>query len=93
MKKILLGSKAQATNQFEYEEQLNLRFNGVKMYVSSTSIIPQSCTTLSSLLVGYTFGFPDTIMGITLLAAGTSVPDLISSVLVARHGEFSSITF
>ena len=36
---------------------------------------------------GYTFDIPDTVMGITLLAGGTSVPDLLSSVIVARHGK------
>jgi len=37
-------------------------------------------------LTGYTLGIPDTVMGITFLAAGTSVPDTIASVLVARNG-------
>ncbi|XP_072050590.1 sodium/potassium/calcium exchanger 5-like [Amphiura filiformis] len=37
-------------------------------------------------VMGYTFDIPDTVMGITLLAGGTSVPDLLSSVIVARHG-------
>jgi len=37
--------------------------------------------------VGKTFGIPDFIMGLTFLAAGTSVPDLLSSVIVARMGE------
>ncbi|GAB6026031.1 hypothetical protein CHUAL_012241 [Chamberlinius hualienensis] len=37
-------------------------------------------------LVGYTFGIPDTIMGITFLAAGTSIPDAYSSLLVAKQG-------
>mmetsp|Transcript_4364 Transcript_4364/g.5038 ORF Transcript_4364/g.5038 Transcript_4364/m.5038 type:complete len:756 (-) Transcript_4364:206-2473(-) len=35
---------------------------------------------------GGTVGIPDFIMGITLVAAGTSVPDLLSSVIVARRG-------
>ncbi|CAG5083819.1 Oidioi.mRNA.OKI2018_I69.PAR.g10471.t2.cds [Oikopleura dioica] len=37
-------------------------------------------------ITGFTFGIPDTVMGITFLAAGTSVPDTIASVLVARNG-------
>lgn len=37
-------------------------------------------------ITGYTFGIPDTVMGITFLAAGTSVPDTIASILVARNG-------
>ncbi len=38
-------------------------------------------------IVGNTLGIPVVIMGLTLLAAGTSVPDLISSAIVARMGE------
>ena len=37
--------------------------------------------------IGATVGIPSYIMGLTFLAAGTSVPDLISSVIVARMGE------
>ena len=36
---------------------------------------------------GKTFDIPDAIMGLTFLAAGTSVPDLITSVLVAKQGK------
>ena len=31
--------------------------------------------------------FSDAVMGLTFLAAGTSVPDLITSVLVAKEGK------
>lgn len=37
-------------------------------------------------ITGETIGISDAVMGLTLLAAGTSVPDLISSVLVAKEG-------
>ncbi|XP_035389029.1 sodium/potassium/calcium exchanger 4a isoform X2 [Electrophorus electricus] len=37
-------------------------------------------------IIGYTLGIPDIIMGITFLAAGTSVPDCIASLIVARQG-------
>lgn len=36
--------------------------------------------------VGYTLGISTEVMGLTFLAAGTSIPDLITSVLVARKG-------
>ena len=36
--------------------------------------------------IGNTIGIPSVIMGLTVLAAGTSVPDLLSSVIVARRG-------
>lgn len=38
-------------------------------------------------IIGYTLEIPDVIMGLTFLAAGSSVPDGISSLLVARQGE------
>ncbi|XP_078683758.1 sodium/potassium/calcium exchanger 5-like isoform X1 [Branchiostoma floridae x Branchiostoma belcheri] len=37
-------------------------------------------------IIGYTFGIPDTVMGLTFLAIGTSLPDTVVSVLVARKG-------
>lgn len=38
-------------------------------------------------IVGNTIGIPSELMGLTILAAGTSVPDLLSSVIVARRGQ------
>ncbi|XP_028293394.1 sodium/potassium/calcium exchanger 5 isoform X1 [Gouania willdenowi] len=38
-------------------------------------------------VVGETLAIPDTVMGLTLLAAGTSIPDTVASVLVAREGK------
>lgn len=38
-------------------------------------------------LVGEALGISDAVMGLTFLAAGTSVPDLITSVLVAKEGK------
>lgn len=40
-------------------------------------------------IIGYTLGIPDVIMGITFLAAGTSVPDCMASLIVARQGRLS----
>ncbi|CAN7944523.1 unnamed protein product, partial [Ixodes pacificus] len=37
-------------------------------------------------IIGYTIGIPDSVAGITVLAAGTSVPEVFSSVIVARNG-------
>lgn len=39
-----------------------------------------------ALKVGETIGISEEIMGLTILAAGTSIPDLITSVIVARKG-------
>lgn len=38
-------------------------------------------------IIGATIGIPTVVMGLTVLAAGTSVPDLLSSVVVARAGK------
>lgn len=38
-------------------------------------------------VIGKTLGIPDVVMGLTILAAGTSVPDMLSSVIVARRGQ------
>jgi len=37
-------------------------------------------------LIGDRFGVPPVVMGLTFLAAGTSIPDLLTSVIVARQG-------
>uniref|UniRef100_A0A4W4FCP9 Sodium/calcium exchanger membrane region domain-containing protein n=1 Tax=Electrophorus electricus TaxID=8005 RepID=A0A4W4FCP9_ELEEL len=37
-------------------------------------------------IISFTLDIPDVIMGITFLAAGTSVPDCMASLLVARQG-------
>merc|ERR1712125_266853 len=37
--------------------------------------------------IGAVFSFPEIIMGFTVLAAGTSIPDLVSSMAVAKAGE------
>lgn len=37
-------------------------------------------------VIGDTFGIPETISGITLLAVGTSMPEAITSVIVAKNG-------
>lgn len=37
-------------------------------------------------MLGEYFGIPIVIMGLTVLAAGTSIPDLLSSVIVAKRG-------
>lgn len=42
--------------------------------------------TFSNLHTGGTFGIPDSVSGLTFLAAGTSFPEVLSSVIVARQG-------
>ncbi|GFQ81580.1 hypothetical protein TNCT_162871 [Trichonephila clavata] len=37
-------------------------------------------------VVGYTFSVPDSVSGLTILAAGTSIPEIISSIIVAKDG-------
>jgi Ca2+/Na+ antiporter len=40
-------------------------------------------------LIGYTFKIPDSVMGLTFLAIGTSVPEVFSSLIVSRQGKGS----
>lgn len=40
-------------------------------------------------LIGYTFGIPDSVMGLSFLAIGTSVPEVFSSLIVSRQGKGS----
>ena len=37
--------------------------------------------------IGATLGIPSVVMGLTILAAGTSIPDLLSSIVVAKAGK------
>jgi len=37
-------------------------------------------------MIGDTLGIPQVVMGLTFLAAGTSVPDMLSNVIVAKQG-------
>ena len=37
-------------------------------------------------VIGTGIGVPPEVMGLTILAAGTSVPDLLSSVIVSKQG-------
>ena len=40
----------------------------------------------SALVIAHTLGVSDVIIGLTVLAVGTSVPDFLSSVIVAKQG-------
>jgi len=37
-------------------------------------------------IIGTTFGIPDTVMGLTFIAAGVSVPDALSGIAVVKEG-------
>lgn len=37
-------------------------------------------------IIGFTLGIPDTVMGLTFVAAGVSVPDALSSIAVIKDG-------
>ena len=44
------------------------------------------CMVWWATVIGNMAGIPDNIMGLTVLAAGTSVPDLLTSIIVAKAG-------
>ena len=43
-------------------------------------------TIVNMLSTGSTLGIPDTVMGLTFMAAGVSVPDALSSLAVVKEG-------
>ncbi|XP_076178342.1 sodium/potassium/calcium exchanger 4 isoform X2 [Ptiloglossa arizonensis] len=55
------------------------------VWIASTSYIVGWVITV----IGDTFRIPDSIMGLTFLAAGMSVPEAVSSVIVANQGHGS----
>ena len=38
-------------------------------------------------IIGFTIGVPDTVMGLSFLAVGTSIPEVFSSLIVCKHGK------
>lgn len=59
-----------------------LAFVGAIVWIGVYSFLMVEWATL----IGAAAGIPDTVMGLTFLAAGTSIPDLLTSVIVARQG-------
>ncbi|ODM89159.1 Sodium/potassium/calcium exchanger 4, partial [Orchesella cincta] len=48
---------------------------------------PGHCIIFSFLhFLGHTLSIPDSVMGLTFIAAGTSIPEAVSSIIVARQG-------
>lgn len=41
---------------------------------------------------GNTLGIPDTVMGLTFVAAGVSVPDALSSLSVVKEGKIENVS-
>lgn len=65
-----------------WENWFMLSFVSSTLWIASFSYIMVWMVTV----IGFTLGIPDVIMGITFLAAGTSVPDCMASLIVARQG-------
>lgn len=65
-----------------YRTVLALNVNSVLSYY-----IPYSAFQVT--IISFTLDIPDVIMGITFLAAGTSVPDCMASLIVARQGTYT----
>ncbi|XP_040566721.1 sodium/potassium/calcium exchanger Nckx30C isoform X5 [Lepeophtheirus salmonis] len=59
-----------------------ITFLGSILWIAAFSYLMVWWATIS----GKTFDIPPEVMGLTFLAAGTSIPDLITSVIVARKG-------
>lgn len=60
--------------------------NLIFIRVFSRSNMWKKCILYES--IGHTLRIPDSVMGLTFIAAGTSVPEIVSSLIVARQGTF-----
>ncbi|XP_016848582.1 sodium/potassium/calcium exchanger 3 isoform X3 [Anolis carolinensis] len=69
-------------NKPRWEKWFLVTFASSTIWIAGFSYIMVWMVTI----IGYTLGIPDVIMGITFLAAGTSVPDCMASLIVARQG-------
>ncbi|CAJ1066995.1 sodium/potassium/calcium exchanger 3 [Xyrichtys novacula] len=65
-----------------WENYFMLSFVASTLWIAAFSYVMVWMVTV----IGFTLGIPDVIMGITFLAAGTSVPDCMASLIVARQG-------
>jgi len=65
-----------------FEKWCFLTFMTSIVWIGVFSWVMVECATRT----GDTFSIPTVVMGLTFLAAGTSVPDLLSSVIVAKQG-------
>ncbi|KAG7512517.1 sodium/potassium/calcium exchanger 3-like [Solea senegalensis] len=65
-----------------WENWFMLSFIASTLWIAAFSYVMVWMVTV----IGFTLGIPDVIMGITFLAAGTSVPDCMASLIVARQG-------
>ncbi|XP_074844542.1 sodium/potassium/calcium exchanger 3 [Carettochelys insculpta] len=69
-------------NKPHWEKWFMVTFASSTLWIAALSYVMVWMVTI----IGYTLGIPDVIMGITFLAAGTSVPDCMASLIVARQG-------
>ncbi|XP_060134141.1 sodium/potassium/calcium exchanger 3 isoform X3 [Zootoca vivipara] len=69
-------------NKPRWEKWFLVTFASSTLWIAAFSYVMVWMVTI----IGYTLGIPDVIMGITFLAAGTSVPDCMASLIVARQG-------
>lgn len=66
------------------ENQKNFVFTFI-LSVVWIGIISYMCSWMVT-IISHTFGLPDSVAGITILAAGISVPEIIASVIVVKSG-------
>ncbi|KAL0277178.1 UNVERIFIED_CONTAM: hypothetical protein PYX00_004544 [Menopon gallinae] len=69
----------------KYKKWFALTFIMCIIWIGSLSYVVAWMITI----IGDTLKIPDSVMGITFLAAGTSVPEAVSSVIVAKQGHGS----
>lgn len=73
----------------EYEKWVVVSFISCIVWIGLTSYMLVWMVTV----IGYTFLIPDSVMGLSLVAFGSSVPDCLSSLFVARKGKNRYLLF
>lgn len=79
---VLLHFTIPDCNQPRWEHWYLLTFLSSTLWIALFSYLMVWMVTI----ISYTLGIPEVLMGITFLAAGTSVPDCMASLIVARQG-------
>lgn len=67
---------------FSYLATWMIRYHNLQISTAVNNVFVGS-------VIGYTWKIPDSVMGLTFLAVGTSIPEVISSLIVSKQGQGS----
>lgn len=86
VKLIILGFKS--NENFIEKPTNNMFFSILFLFIGSGLILVGGNAVVSSAkVIATTFGLSDSVIGLTVVAVGTSLPELVTSLVAARKGE------